>query len=206
MHLSTILFIAVLIWGVLLATIGGVTVSFHWLGYLGIVTGGLSIILAFFNRWIWRLSLLHDWFVNRPIIDGTWHCKIDSNWDDSSTGQSIGTIEGYMAIRQTFSTLSLRLMTQESSSELMGSEIILSKDGISQIVGVYRNEPKQSVRNQSNIHYGAIKLQVIGKPPTAVKGQYWTDRKTCGDIELFDRHDKLYFDYATANQAFYPSK
>jgi len=31
-------------------------------------------------------------------------------------------VEGYMVVRQTFSSLSMRLLTEESSSELVGTE------------------------------------------------------------------------------------
>ena len=68
-----------------------------------------------------------------------------------------------MVVRQTFSTLSMRLMTEESSSELVGTEIICSADGLYCISGVYRNEPRFQVRDRSEMHYGAVWLKVIDK-------------------------------------------
>ena len=76
-----------------------------------------------FDLWLWKIPLLHGWFVKRPVIDGTWKVEIRSNWKNPATGARIGPVEGYMVIRQTFSTLSLRLLTEESSSELVGDRL-----------------------------------------------------------------------------------
>ena len=169
-HLSTILLLAAFIWGVLLMVAGGVAVSISWLRYLSTVTGALLFLLGAFDVWLWRLPFLQGWFVRRPSIGGTWRTVVRSNWIDPSTGERIEPVEGYMAIRQTYSSLSLRLMTSESASELIGSEIVSFPDGTFRITGVYRNEPKQLIRDRSPIHNGAILLTVIGRPATALKG------------------------------------
>ena len=130
---------------------------------------------------------------------------IQSNWIDPSTGKTIEGIEGYMAIRQTYSSLSLRLMTSESSSELIGPEIVVFKDGTFRVAGLYSNEPKQLIKNRSPIHNGAILLQVIESPVTALKGHYWTDRNTSGEIELTNLHNQIYHDFELASSAFHNS-
>src|SRR3954470_8222553 len=71
-------------------------------------------------------ALLHEWFVKRPVIDGTWKLQLRSNWKDPATQNTIPPIEGYMVVRQTFSTLSMRLLTAKSHSEVVGTEIICS--------------------------------------------------------------------------------
>lgn len=201
-HLSTILLFAALIWGILLVVISGVAVSISWIRYLSTVTGALLFLLSVFNVWLWRLPILQGWFVKRPNIHGTWHTIVHSDWIDPSTGKAIEPIECYMAIRQTYSSLSMRLMTSESASELIGSEIISFWDGTFCIAGIYRNEPKQLIRDGSPTHNGAILLQVIGRPPTGLKGHYWTDRNTSGEIELISRRSKIYHDFEMANNAF----
>ena len=84
-------------------------------------------------RWLsicGKIPLLHGWFLKRPVIEGSWKVEIRSNWKDPATGNAIAPVEGYMVVRQTFSTLSLRLLTAESSSELVGTEIVCSADGL----------------------------------------------------------------------------
>jgi len=92
-----------------------------------------------------------------------------------------------MVVRQTFSTLSLRLLTEESSSELVGTEIVCSADGLYCVSGVYRNEPRFQVREASPIHYGAVWLTIINEPIKKVVGHYWTDRATAGEMEMSNR-------------------
>ena len=63
--------------------------------------------------------------MKRPVIDGTWKVQLRSNWKDPiAAGATVAPIEGYMVVRQTFSTLSMRLLTAESHSELVGTEIV----------------------------------------------------------------------------------
>jgi len=197
-HLSTILLVTSLIWGILLI-ISGVSVSIEWIRYFSIVTGILLLIISGFNTWLWRLPILQGWFVKRPDINGTWQTTIQSDWIDPSLGETIGPVKGYTVIRQTYSSLSLRLMTKESSSELIGSEIVAHKDDTFRVAGIYRNDPIQLIKIRSPIHNGAILLQVIGKPVTSLKGHYWTDRNTSGEIELIGRRSQIYSDFASAN-------
>ena len=200
-HLSTTLLLAALIWGILLMVVSGVAVSISWLRHLSAVTGILLFLLSAFDMWLWRLPILQGWFVKRPNIHGTWQTIIYSNFVDPSTGKEIEPIKGCMAIRQTYSTLSIRLMTSESASELIGSEIVSFPDGTFRVAGIYRNEPKQLIRDRSPIHNGAILLQVIGMPVTNLKGHYWTDRNTSGEIELTNRLNKIYHDFEIAGHA-----
>jgi hypothetical protein len=107
-----------------------------------------------------------------------------------------------MVVRQTFSTLSLRLLTAESSSELVGTEIVCSADGLYCVSGVYRNEPRFEVRDKSPIHYGAVWLKIIDEPPKKVLGHYWTDRESAGEMELTDQQSKQFQTFQSA-QAYY---
>lgn len=199
-HLSTILLFAALIWGVLLI-IGGVAVSISWLRPLSTVTGIVLLVLIAFDMRLWRLSFLRGWFVKRPDIHGTWRAVLRSDWIDS-TGKATDPIEGYLVARQTFSSLSLRLMTRESESELLAAEIICSSDNTFRIAGIYRNEPKISFQDRSRTHYGAILLQILGTPPATLRGHYWTDRGSKGEIELTDHRKKIFYDFQTARQSF----
>jgi Phage integrase SAM-like domain len=59
---------------------------------------------------------------------------------------------------------------QLHSSELVGTEIVCSADGLYCVSGVYRNEPRFQVRDSSPIHYGAVWLKIIDEPPKKVLG------------------------------------
>ncbi|MCX7060706.1 MAG: hypothetical protein NTZ11_07395 [Gammaproteobacteria bacterium] len=204
LHLSVVLMVAAVIWGILLV-LNGVVVQVSWLRYASTVTGVLMLMLAVFDIWLWKWTVLQGWFVKRPVVDGTWCVELRSNWKDPTTGKRIAPIPGFMVIRQSFSRMSLRLITAESRSELLGAEVLRADDASYRITGVYRNEPRMSVRHRSQIHYGALVLQVCGKPIVQLEGHYWTDRDTTGELLLTERRAAHVDDFAAGEKLFAPS-
>lgn len=200
-HLSALLLVAALIWGSLLLA-SGVAVEVAWLRELSTVIGVMVLLLSLFDLYLWRLPFLHPWFVRRPYIRGTWRAELTSHWVNPSTGEQVAPIRGFAVIAQTFSRLTLRVVTIESQSELLGAELLRSEDGTYRLVGVYRNEPKLSVRDRSPIHNGAVVLQIVGSPTKSLQGHYWTDRQTAGEMLLSDRRATLAGDYADAEALF----
>lgn len=187
LHLSSILVVAAALWGVILV-VEGVAVSGAWLRPFSIVVGALMLLLAVFDLWAWRFRILHGWFVPRPDLRGTWRVELQSDWKDPVTDAVIGPIVAYLVVRQTFSTLSIRMLTAESASELVAAEINKAGDGTYRLAAVYRNEPKLSVRERSPIHYGALVLDVQGDPVKDLAGYYWTDRNSRGELRSLARH------------------
>src|SRR6185312_16727274 len=89
----------------------------------GIVTATVSLLLLGFDKWAWSIRLLHPWFVARPYVKGTWKGLLVSSYIDPKTNQPIGPIEVYLVVRQSYSTLHLRLLTKQSSSESLANAI-----------------------------------------------------------------------------------
>ena len=190
LHLSTILLLAAALWGGMLL-FEGVAVNGTWFRPFSTVVGVLLILLVAFDLWAWRLRILHGWFVPRPDLRGTWRIELQSDWKDPATDTVVGPIVAYLVVRQTFSKLSIRMLTTESASELVAAEINKATDNTYRLAAVYRNEPKLAIRDRSPIHYGAIVLDVQGDPVTALAGYYWTDRKSRGELRTLARHDSL---------------
>ncbi len=180
-HLSALLLLAAGIWGTML-TAGGVAVSATWFRPFSTVVSVLAVLLVAFDLWAWRLRFLQGWFVSRPDIRGTWRAELHSGWRNPATNEVVSPIPAYLVVRQSFSTLSLRMLTFESSSKLVAAEFSKANDGTYRLVAVYRNEPKLSVRDRSPIHYGAIVLDVQRDPVKDLVGCYWTDRSTRGEL------------------------
>jgi len=127
--------------------------------YLRLQTCALTVVTTIvlyavmaFDLWLWRLPILHGWFVKRPVIDGTWHVEFRSDYVNPTTGMPTPPLEGYMVIKQAHSSLSMRLLAAESGSELVGNEIVCTTDGAYCVSGVYRNEPRLEVRHRSPMH------------------------------------------------------
>jgi hypothetical protein len=196
-YIKAIIYVTVLAWTIVLYA-NHESIKPTWLQHLSIVITIVLYAVMAFDLWLWKIPLLHGWFVKRPVIEGTWKVEIRSNWKDPANGAGIGPVEGFMVVRQTFSTLSLRLLTEESSSKLVGTEIVCSADGLYCVSGVYRNEPRFQVRERSAIHHGAVWLRIIDKPVKKVIGHYWTDRQTAGEMELSNRQKRRFQTFQSA--------
>ena len=127
-----------------------------------------------FPRWAWK----------QPILADDWKFVINSLWTDPQTNRRPEPIEAQVTIRQTYTQLHLRLETPESSGDFVVSKIFTKDDGTYQVFGVFQNQPRISVQDRSRPHRGTLLLDVIGEPaaPGELKGQYWTDRGTSGEI------------------------
>lgn len=202
LHLTTLLFISAFVGGiVLLAT--GVAVKISWLSSVSATITVISLLLLGFQKWFWRWRFLHGWFVEKTDINGTWKVTLKSTWKDPNTGASPPEIEAYLAVRQTYSHLSFRLMTAEQpDSELISSTIQRAEDGVYKISGIYRSEPLLSIRERSPIHFGALIVTVIGDPPSGLNGHYWTDRNSSGEFNATMKKANLYSDFVSAKSAF----
>ncbi|MGB8295730.1 MAG: hypothetical protein WCG85_09920 [Polyangia bacterium] len=201
LHLSVILLLAAVIWGTMLV-VDGVAVSGTWFRPFSTVVGILLLFLVVFDIWAWRLPFLQGWFVPRPDVRGTWRVLLQSDWKEPASGQTIAPILAFLVVRQTFSMISMRMLTAESASELVGAAIAKAEDATYRISGVYRNEPKLAVRERSPIHYGALLLDVEGSPVERLAGHYWTDRSTRGQIVSTARKSEIFGNFDGASRAF----
>jgi hypothetical protein len=48
----------------------------------------------------------------------------------------------------------------------------------------YRSSPLPTVRERSQPHEGTAVFEIVGNPAKRLKGVYWSDRKTTGEITL----------------------
>src|SRR2546425_11194340 len=123
LQLTTVLLLAGLLW-LLLLFIDGVAVHLSWLRQWSDVVPIVLIAIGAFDKWLWRVPLVNRWFAKRPVLVGTWRVLV------TPTGGS--SIVTYMVVRQTFSSLSMRLLTGESQSDLLAGEVIRAPDGLHQ--------------------------------------------------------------------------
>lgn len=195
--LSVAFWVGLLLWR-------GVPVTMEMLLPFSGVVGAVSLVLLVFDRWAWHWFVFRGWLVKRPYVHGTWRAELVSDWIDPATQVPIAPISAYMVIRQTFSTLSLRLLTAESRSETVSSGIEVCPDGTFEINSAYRNKPKAAYRHRSEVHYGALLLQADTATPETLEGDYWTDRKSLGTITLSDRRSKICGSLAEAQRLFDP--
>lgn len=143
------------------------------------------IFALIFTKWAWRLPIFKNWLVPFPDLQGTWKGTLESTWIDPGTGQKIPAKAVTLVIRQTFSTVSCRIYTDESDSYSTTAQINEDDEsGVFRLSYNYTNRSRANVRERSEIHDGAAILKVVSEPEKKLEGEYWTSRKTTGDISV----------------------
>jgi len=202
-HVASFIGLTIITWLIALWIQGQPVLSLEFLRPFGVVVGAIVAIVGVFSRWAWASPIFYGWYVKRPDIRGTWKVTLQSNWINPETGEGISPIVAYFAVRQTLTTLSLRLMTPESKSKLIAHSIELEDDGIYRIAGIYRNEPRVELQgDRSEMHHGSLLLEIYGKPAKSIEGHYWTDRGTRGTMIVTDRKKKVFDTFDAAKAAF----
>lgn len=176
--------------------VGIASVIWLALSIVGAVNGGPAAILvlsdliptlligvSLFERWGWRWSRLHPHIVGQPVVHGTWRGDLESFWkNDAGASPPVKTV--YLSIRQTLTTVLVRLMTDESASDQMAGSVQKGPSGNWVISYTYANTPKLGLRKQSPLHLGGAALTIYGEPPTRIEGEYWTDRDSKGTLTM----------------------
>jgi predicted pore-forming effector associated with SMODS systems len=194
-HITIFLSLAVATWAIALLVLR-LPVTWEDSKPFALTATTLSVACIIFDKWIWKWPIFKGWLVNQPDLHGTWKVLLKSDWVNPETKQQVAPVECIMTIRQTYSRFSARLFTRESSSYLVAHKIEQHNDGVFQLFGTYQNTPDIMLRGKrSEIHYGALVLEVRGDPPKSLVGHYWTDRGTRGSVELTDRIPKILSGY-----------
>jgi SMODS-associating 2TM, beta-strand rich effector domain len=131
----------------------------------------VALCFEVWDRLLWRLPRLPQ-LTGRPVLRGTWKGLLESTWVDPKTGKQIEPRDAFLVIRQTFWTLSTRLLTSESSSVSLVSSLDTDRDKVTTVQWTYRNTPQLLLQKRSPIHHGAVILEVHGFPPTRLSGYY----------------------------------
>ena len=140
--------------------------------------------------------------ISRPDLNGTWRVTLRSSFRIPDSKDPDAVVNGFAVIRQSFSSLSIRLMTAQAESFLVASSFSTQPDGTTYLYGVYQSDPSIHLRSGvSEIHYGSFKYKVIGRPPSQVSGHYWTDRNTNGSISLVDRKSVFFDSFIDAKES-----
>jgi len=145
-----------------------------------------------FTSWAWRLPFFRGWLVPFPDLQGTWVGTLQSTWPDPTTAQPRPPVPIILVIKQSFSSVGCVMYSQESTSFSSAAQIVGEEDGLPLRLSFnYSNRPKASVRDHSQMHDGAAILRVVKHPERVLDGQYWTDRKTTGDLQVLFKSKTL---------------
>ena len=178
----------------------GITPEVRWLRGYSIAVLLAIVLWGAWDRWIWRVSFFQQMQFVPPDVSGTWKGELRSHWTDPATKGRPPQKDVYLVIRQTFSSISVALLTDESQSQ---SHSVLAKatkeNGLSYL---YLNEPEMDADESSHMHRGAAMFRLSDAPVALLRGSYWTDRETRGELIFKERHSKLADDYEMAAALF----
>jgi hypothetical protein len=183
----------VIIWvSVLFAS--GVELKINWeaLKKLPEVVSIYFLFQLLFTSWAWRLPIFQGWLVPFPDLQGTWAGTLHSTWPDPSTSRSAPPVPIIIVIRQSYSSISCVMHSKDSTSFSSAAQVLGEEDGLPLRLSFnYSNRPKASMREESQMHDGATILRIVKHPERVLEGDYWTDRKTTGDLQVLFRSRAL---------------
>lgn len=183
----------------ILATGGKVELS--WFRFYSIAIIAVTSLLALWNQFFWSFGIFQRLYWVPRRIHGTWKGVLTSLWVNPSTGVCPPPKPVYLVVRQTASTISVVLLTSESrSTSFLGK--ISHHEGTSTLNYMYLNHPDSNVEDQSRMHPGATSLMISGLPSKKMKGRYWTDRESRGELEFKDYRMTLADDFESAEELF----
>jgi hypothetical protein len=123
-------------------------------------------------------------------IQGNSHCRRSCNgvrgsWLALADFSSLVSIPAILTIKQSFVGLSCVMHTSEMSSRSFLADFWLDGDKQIRRFGYsYTSTPLPSVDYRSKPHEGTMAFVIIGDPVNELKGGYWTEQNTTGEVTL----------------------
>lgn len=139
-------------------------------GYAGEAIAFSAFVMVLYEKWLWKYNPLEG----TPVLKKKYRGTLLSTYDGIER-------EATLEIKQTLLSINVVFTTGESKSKSISSSIEKIQDEW-QLTYCYLNVPQASVRNRSAIHYGTALLCI--ENPEKIEGQYFTDRKTTGDMKF----------------------
>lgn len=157
------------------------------IGVLSMTVTLVTIYGFLFNRYMWHWCIFTwaQWFVKVPYLAGEWDGTLKYYWDGEWREKPMT-----ISIRQTFLHIQVFVKTDESWSKTIGGSFDVDEEnGFNSLIYSYINTPDASVRERSPIHYGTAILS-IEKDFCTLRGNYFTDRKSSGEMILTKKENK----------------
>jgi hypothetical protein len=162
------------------------------------VLSAVAVILVLWEKYLWHFWPFYPYLHKKPDLRGTWKGQLDSSYEDPETGQKKLAIEVYVVVRQTYSTIDVRLFSAESSSVNLSGSLFCDNAGLYTLASTYRNTPTVLRRKKSPISHGGFLFYVRGTPIHQLDGEYWTDRNTTGELVFSHRTKQEAHDFVQA--------
>lgn len=174
-----------------ISALTGDSIDEQGLRWLSGVTGAIVVFLLVFDQWLWRAPGIRKVceLTGRPVLYGTWFGKLDYQRDNEGNP---GSTQVYMAIHQTYSTISVRCYFPTFHSESWSLAASLCRnDHRHDLRYVYQQMAPVPDRSHNRPTEGATQLAVAGRPVIQLSGSYYSERGGSGTIVLDAHSPKL---------------
>jgi hypothetical protein len=173
----------------------------QWLRFYAAAVFVATLVLGLWERLVWRLPPMQRLNGVPRDLRGTWKGTLTSFWEDPATGASPPPKPAYLVIHQSATSVSVSIFTDESRSHSSLGRVTMSTNFMS-LDYMYLNRPDSRFEHRSRMHHGSTSLDISGRPATRLKGHYWTDRDTRGELDFTERVGKSVDDYDSASALF----
>jgi hypothetical protein len=180
-----------------IALLSGETLKWSWVRWLGIASAALVLAVLAFDRWAWRWPGVRR-LTRRPVLHGTWRAELRTSYE----GRKDETIESYLVIRQTYSTVCIDMLFDRSQSTSVSGDLV-AEDGRCLLYYVFRSDKQTLERDDNPPARGAAQLTVSRKPLVRLEGDYWMEHGTHGRVTTTGHTPALYDSYRDAQSGTY---
>ena len=137
-----------------------------------------GVLFTLFVKYFWKGKIFR-FLVPIPYLGGKWIGILRYCYEGKSYEKQIEA-----SIKQDLFHLQILIKTNESESKSCCASFNIDEfRGERELFYTYMNIPNIKERTHSVIHYGSSKLSII-EENTKLRGCYWTDRQSIGEIEL----------------------
>lgn len=145
-------------------------------GFISETISLTALLLWMFNNWLWKFKWINKITGNIPVLDGDYSGYLISTYDSRKKKRDLE-----VSIKQTYLKTIVKTKTKESSSISLDASFWTIDEDV-RLIYTFFNEPKATFRQRSDMHYGTAELHVVSH--NELEGNYYTDRKTTGEIVL----------------------
>ncbi len=152
------------------------------------ITQAVSITVALryvYVKWVWKWNPFFEKLHSVPCIEGHWSGTFQTTWQPTDGTISPKSSIDVKIVQPDMFTIKITQQSGESCSYSFAESFEHEVDGSIFLNFSYRNEPKATVRDRSQISYGTSRYKLErSKDKIMLTGSYYTDRKTTGDVGI----------------------
>jgi hypothetical protein len=171
----------------LFRVLDGLSIQIAWWIDAPSTMGFYGLFYTLFNRWIWRLELLHDLkLIKVPVLAGSWKGVISTSFDEHASAHDVE-----VEIIQTWTQISISLHGKDSKSHTLAATLLTDSPGGIVLSYQYRNEPLPHAISAMQMHYGTARLNLA--KTGRLEGEYYSGRgrQNYGSVHLERKYSGL---------------